>query len=285
MLRGKKYKKLTLTIVYIVLGIAVFSAIFPVSWMILSSFKTRIQIFSIPPTFVFKPTFSNYQEMFAAKGSARYSQEGYLKYILNSLIIATFSTLFSLLIGSLAAYSLSRFRFWHHEDIAFWILSTRMAPAAAAVLPFYLILKTFHLLDTQTGLILVYTVFNLAFVVWMMRSFFNEIPRELDEASMIDGCSRIGSLIKVIFPLASPGFVATAVFCMIFSWNEFYFALILTGTKARTLPVAVTGLITPSETLWGLICAIGSFMFIPLLIFAWFLQRYLLRGLTFGAIK
>jgi multiple sugar transport system permease protein len=285
MLKIKRNKKITYFIVYVVLFIAIIAAIFPVAWMILTSFKTRVQIFSIPPTLIFKPTLANYQEMFAAKGSARYSQEGYLKYIINSLVIATISTLVSLFIGSLAAYSLSRFRFWRHEDIAFWILSTRMAPAAAAVLPFYLILKTFHLLDTQAGLIIVYTVFNLAFVIWMMRSFFDEIPRELDEASMIDGCSRFRSLVKVIFPLSAPGIVATAVFCMIFSWNEFYFALILTGTRARTLPVAATGLITPSETLWGLICSIGTFMFIPLLIFAWFLQRYLLRGLTFGAIK
>ncbi|MCX6089551.1 MAG: carbohydrate ABC transporter permease [Candidatus Atribacteria bacterium] len=219
MLTIKRNKKIIYFIVYVVLFVAVVAAIFPVAWMILTSFKTRVQIFSIPPTFTFKPTLGNYQE------------------------------------------------------------------TAAAVLPFYLILKTFHLLDTHAGLILVYTVFNLAFVIWMMRSFFDEIPRELDEASMIDGCSRLGSLIKVIFPLSAPGFVATAVFCMIFSWNEFYFALILTGTRARTLPVAATGLITPSETLWGLICSIGTFMFIPLLIFAWFLQRYLLRGLTFGAIK
>jgi len=166
-----------------------------------------------------------------------------------------------------------------------WILSIRMFPPIAAIIPFFLLYKQLGLIDTRIGLIIAYTGFNLPFAVWIMRGFFDEVPRELDEAALIDGCSPIKVFVRVVLPLAAPGLVATAIFAMIFSWNEFMFALILSRSRSQTMPVGVMGFITHRGVIWGEIMAAASVIMLPMIVFTFIAQKYLIRGLTFGAVK
>ena len=197
---------------------------------------------------------------------------------------ASVTTVASVLIGSLAAYSLSRFK-TGGDNFSFWILSTRMFPPVAAALPLFLIFKQIKLLDTHLALIIANTVFTLPFVVWLLKGFFDELPLELEEAALIDGCSHWGAFTRVALPLVTPGLVATALFSFIFAWNEFMFALLLTRRNVRTLTIIVPSLVGGHEILWGEIAAIGMVAIIPGILLALLLQRYLVRGLTMGAVK
>ncbi|MGH9674478.1 MAG: carbohydrate ABC transporter permease, partial [Bryobacteraceae bacterium] len=193
-----------------------------------------------------------------------------------------------LLIGVPAAYGLARFE-WPRDwgrGIAFWILSTRMLPPIVTIVPLFLMLREIKLVNSLLGLAIVYTAFNLPFVVWMMRGFFEEVPRELEEAAMLDGESRMGALLRVVLPVVRPGLAATAVFCLIVAWNEFLFALILSQTEAAmTLPVGIAARVTQYEIKWGAMSAAGVVAAIPVLVFASAAQRYLVRGLSLGAVK
>jgi multiple sugar transport system permease protein len=206
-------------------------------------------------------------------------------FIQNSAIAAVSSTAVAVIFGAPAAYTLARFRFKARSNLAFWILSLRMTPPIAAIIPLFILLRTFQLLDTLQGLILVYTTFNLPFVIWLMRGFFEDLPIELEESAMVEGCSRYGAFFRVALVLASPGLAAAAIFTFLFTWNEFLFALILTGTSARTMPVAVQLFMRETGIDWGHMCAAAVVMMVPMLIFTLFIKRYLVRGLTFGAVK
>jgi len=249
----------------------------PIFWLVLTSVKPERLIFLRYPVIIFKPILSNYQDVF--------TNTYILKYFLNSLIITSLSCLLALSIGSLAAYSFSRFRIKGREDIAFWILSTRMLPPIASVIPIYLIGAHLELLDTYILMILIYAGFNVPYVVWMMRAFFADIPKEIEEAGLVDGCSRLGVLQRIVLPLSVAGLVSTAIFVFVLSINEFLYALVLTGMKTRTMPVAIAALITDRGIQWGRMTASGTILLIPLVIFYCFIQRHLVRGLTFGAIK
>jgi multiple sugar transport system permease protein len=187
-------------------------------------------------------------------------------------------------LGALASYSLSRFK-TGGENFSFWILSTRMFPPVAAALPLFLIFKQFKLLDTHLALIIANTIFNLPFVIWLLKGFFDELPAELEEAALIDGCSPWGAFVRVAMPLITPGLVATSLFSFIFAWNEFMFALLLTRRTVRTLTIIVPSLVGGHEILWGEIAAIGTVAIIPGIALSLLLQRYLVRGLTLGAVK
>ena len=207
---------------------------------------------------------------------------------MNSLLVAVGSTVCALFIGTLAAYSLARFRLPAKLDhkLALWILSTRMFPAIVTVVPLFLIMRDLRLVNTRLSLVIVYTAFNLPFVVWMMRGFFAEIPRDLEEAAMVDGDSRLGALRRVVLPLVTPGLAATAVFCLIVSWNEFLFGLVLTQTDdAITLPVGIAGRVTQYGIKWGAMSAAAVVALVPILAFAISVQKYLVRGLSLGAVK
>ncbi|HYJ46382.1 MAG TPA: carbohydrate ABC transporter permease, partial [Pyrinomonadaceae bacterium] len=187
-----------------------------------------------------------------------------------------------------AAYGLARFRLplKLNTRLSLWILSTRMFPPIVTAVPLFLMMSDLRLLDTLTALIIVYTAFNLPFVVWMMRGFFNEVPRELEEAARVDGDTRLGALRRVVLPLVAPGLAATAIFCLIISWNEFLFALTLTQTDAAmTLPVGIAGRVTQYEIKWGVMSAAGVVAMVPILVFALSVQRHLVRGLSLGAVK
>src|SRR4029078_9403475 len=190
--------------------------------------------------------------------------------------------------GTLRSHALARFRLPFDLDrrLSLWILSTRMFPAIVTAVPLFLMMRDLRLLDTKASLIIVYTAFNLPFVVWMMRGFFDEVPRDLEEAALVDGDSRLGALVRVVLPLVAPGLAATAVFCLIVSWNEFLFALVLTQTDAAmTLPVGIAGRVTQYEIKWGAMSAAGVVAMVPILAFALAVQRYLVRGLSLGGVK
>jgi multiple sugar transport system permease protein len=266
---------------YALASLAVVAALAPVYWMLTISLKTEVDQFSVPPRwFLFRPTSAHYADAFIARSFGQ--------YLLTSAIVSVLATICAVVLGTFAAYALSTFRLPRrlNSHLALWILSTRMFPPIVTIIPLFLMMRDARLLDTRASLVIVYTAFNLPFAVWMMRGFFNEIPRELEEAARVDGDSRLGALRRVVLPLVAPGLAATAVFCLIISWNEFLFALVLTQTDAAmTLPVGIAGRVTQYEIKWGVMSAAASAAMMPILIFALAVQRYLVRGLSLGAVK
>jgi len=269
------------TVKYALALLALAAAVAPIYWLVTISIKRDIDQFAVPPLWIhFQPTVRHYVELFRGGNLAR--------SLWNSTFVASLSTLLAMLLGVPAAYGLERLRWpqdWSRK-IGFWILSTRMLPPIVTIVPLFLMLRRAGLLNSRPGLILVYTAFNLPFVVWMMQGFFREIPRELEEAAMMDGDSRLGTLMRVVLPVAKPGLAATVVFCLIVAWNEFLFALILTQTTtSTTLPVAIASRVTQYEIRWGAMSAAGIVAMIPVLVFAGLAQRYLVRGMSLGAVK
>jgi len=265
-------------IIFLLIAAVIFGVIlFPPVVLFLTSIKTELDALSFPPKWIFKPTLDNYTEIFEFSPFAR--------YLLNSFIVASLNTGVVLVLGSFAAYSLARFRFKGADDIAFWILSVRMMPPVAAIIPIYIIMRNLRLLDTPWSLVITYLTFNLPFAVWMMRSFFREIPREIEESALVDGCSIFRSFRSIALPLVAPGLAATGILTFIFSWNEFLFALILTGSKAVTLPVGITGYMKETGINWGYMTAGGALALIPVIVFTILAQKHLVKGLTMGALK
>lgn len=266
---------------YALVTVASFFALIPIYWMLTISLKREVDQFAVPPLwFSFTPTLEHYRDAFLSRAFGQ--------YLITSAIVAVSSTLCALIIGTLAAYALARFKMPRRLDrkLALWILSTRMFPPIVTAVPLFLMMRDLGLLNTRASLVILYTGFNLPFVVWMMRGFFMEVPRELEEAAMVDGDSRLGALRRVLLPLVAPGLAATAVFCLIISWNEFLFALVLTQTDAAmTLPVGIAGRVTQYEIKWGVMSAAGVVAMLPILLFALAVQRYLVRGMSLGAVK
>ncbi len=252
-------------------------ALMPYVWILLTSFKGRLDILSPEPRWFFTPILSNYPDVFIGKD--------YLPLVLNSLVIASATTVLSICIGAPAAYVFARQDFPGKEDLFFFFLTTRMAPPISIAVPLFMFFTLIGLTDTIYAVVIAHTSFNLSLVVWMMRGFFAEIPCEIDEAAMMDGRSRLGAFVRVIVPLAAPGLAATAVLCFILSWNEFLYAFILVAFEGRPLTVGIPGLITPHGTLWGQVAAVAVVATLPILVFTFLVQRHLVRGLTFGAVK
>jgi len=245
--------------------------------LFITSIKTEVDSMSYPPKWIFTPTVKNYVEVFRTTRL--------LRYTLNSLIVASLNTAACLALGTLAAYGLARFRFRGSENLSFWMLSVRMMPPVAAIIPIYIIMKTVHLLDTPWALVIIYLTFNLPFVVWMMKGFFEDIPREIEESALIDGCSETAVFRRIALPLVAPGLAATAIIVFIFSWNEFLFALILTGTRAVTLPVGIISFMKETGINWGYMTAGGVMALLPVIVFTVLVQKHLVKGLTMGALK
>jgi len=259
-------------------GLAILLLFFlsPIIWNVLTSFKDRGEYFTYPPVFISSTfSFEYYQHGLAIGGA---------KGIQDSLIITLSTTAISVILGSLAAYSIARFRIGG-DNFAFWILSIRMLPPVASLLPLFLFFRFLRLLDTYEALILTYSIINLPFVVWLMKGFFEELPKELEEAALVDGCSRLGAFTRIALPLVSPGLVATALFCFMFSWNEFIFALILGRSRVVPVTVNIAGMIGGHEILWAEISAVATLASVPIILLAFVLQRFLVRGLTLGAVK
>lgn len=260
----------------IILVIICLAFLFPFLWMLLVSFRNRVDV--LQPGKIFAPlTLLNYKTL--------YTQGALLIYFRNSIITAVFTTVVSLLLGSLAAYGFARFNWKKREDRAFWVLSQKFLPAMAVVIPYFLMASLAGLLDTRLILIICYTTFNIPFTIWMMRGFIEDLPVELEEAALVDGCNRLQALVRIIFPLVLPGMTATAIFCVINSWNEFVFANFLTSIYAKTVPTSVMMYLSVSGVKWGEMAATGALAVAPVLIFAICVQKYMIRGLTFGAVK
>lgn len=265
------------TLAWAVLLASVVIALTPYLWMVLASFKTRVDLFASVPKWTFAPTLANYPAVFIDKA--------YWPLAINSLIISISSTLLCILIGAPAAYVFARMSFPGKEDLFFFFLTTRMAPPISIAVPLFLFFSALGLIDTIYAVVIAHTSFNLSLVVWMMRGFFADIPREIDEAAVMDGRSRLGAFVFIVMPLAAPGLAATAVLCFILSWNEFLYAFILVAFEGRPLTVGIPGLVTPHGTLWGQVAAVAIVATLPIVVFTFIVQRQLVRGLTFGAVK
>jgi len=258
-----------------ILVAACLTILLPVLWTMRTSFANRALAYQ-PATLIFRPTLDNYVKIFV--------DEPFLKYFANSVAVALASTAASLAIGAMAAYAIARYR-TGGAPLSFTVLGTQMLPPVALVIPFYLLANQLHLLDKRWALAVVYLSFNLPFVVWILIGFFQGIPRELEEAAMVDGCSRWTAFRQVVLPLSLPGLLAAGVFAFVLSWNEFLFALVLTGRESKTLPVALAGLMSSQGNQIGAICAATITMMAPIVALTWVIQRFLVRGLTFGAVK
>lgn len=260
--------------------------VFPIAWMIITSVKKPEDIMTWPPVFVFEPTLENY--IYAL------DKANFAMFIINTILVAVISTAIVIFLSSLASYSFARYNVGA-GNILFFILTTRMFPAIAVVLPYFLIFRDIGTtpvgqllgigLDRLGALVISYTMFNLPFAIWLMVSFFQDIPQELEESARLDGYNRLQVLARVVVPLAAPGIAVTAIFCLIFSWNEFLFAYILTRDVARTITVGVESFFTLRGILWGPVAAAATISVVPMLIFVLALQRYMVRGLTFGAVR
>jgi multiple sugar transport system permease protein len=267
---------------YAVLLLALAFFLFPIFWVAVTSIKFPGDYMHRPPVFIpDDPTLNHYRNVMDLRGNAA---------LKNSAIIATTATALSLLIGTLAAYSLARFN-TGGKHFAFWLLSQRMMPPVVLVVPYFLMLRDIGKreesfgLDTRVALIALYTVFNLPFVIWLMRSYFHGVPRELEESAMVDGSTRMGVFWRITLPLSFPGLIATGTFAFIFSWTEFIFAVVLTRTEAVTLPVAIAGFSGSQGSNWGQASALAVVAMAPVFALSLLVQRHFARGLTLGAVR
>jgi multiple sugar transport system permease protein len=262
---------------YALLLLALLWTVVPLGWMVLSSFKRPDDLVSQTPTLFFAPTFQNYVGLFTG-GNALGG------YITNSILAAGISTLIAVTLGCLAGYGLSRSHFRGKDHVSFWIISTRMAPIAAVILPLYAVFRTLDLLNTTTGLIVAYLTFNLPFAIWIMNAFFADLPPALEEAAMVDGATKFGAFWRIALPLTAPGIVTTAILCLVFSWNDYAFAQSFSGPGSQTLPIAASQLITQTGINWGQLMAIGTIVVLPMVVVGLAVRRYLVKGLTLGAV-
>ncbi len=298
----------------VIIALAVVGLI-PVIVMIVTAFKTRTDILASPPLITFTPTLQGFVNLFTDRAIVapgrveefkQLAQAGdlslwdqiafemgqeitgtsdYVNRLQNSLIIAGSSTIASVVLGLFAAYAFSRFKVPGKDDLLFFILSTRMLPAVVVVIPIFLLYRQIGLTDSYLGMTLLYTAFNLSFSVWLLKGFIDEIPKEYEEAALVDGYTRWQAFFKIVLPQAVTGIAATTVFCLIFAWNEYAFALMLTSDRARTAPPSIATMMGSGGMEWSAIAAGSLGFLIPVMIVTFALRKYLLRGITFGAIR
>lgn len=254
-----------------------FLMFFPILWMVLTSFKTEQDAFAFPPKFIFTPTLENWQ--IALVGT------DYLNFLGNTLIITSISTLIAIALGVPAAYAMAFYTTKRTDASMLWVMSTRMLPPAGVIVPLYVIFQWLGLLDTFTGLIIIYTGMNVPLVIWMVRSFMIDIPFEVIEAARMDGVTLWQEITRMVLPLIVPGLAATALLCFIFAWNEFFFAFNLTTKDAAPLSVYISSFKTAEGLFWAKMSAAATATVFPVLIAGWVAQRQLVTGLTMGAVK
>jgi len=284
----RRARQLKLAISYPLLLVWTLVCLFPIYWLVVTSLKAPIAVSQGPrylPGVDFQPTLDAWRYLF---GPVR---NEVTRSWTNSAILALTSALLAVAIGSLAGYALTRFRFevpglrWRNNDIAFWIISQRMLPPVVVILPFLIMYRFLGLLDTHPGMILAYTVFNLPLVVWIMRDFFASLPADLEESALIDGASRLQAFRHIVLPLSAPGLVATFLVCLVFSWNDYLFALMLTFSKASTMPMYIAGQNNSYGPQWWYLSALCLLAIAPMVVIALLLERFITRGLLVGSIK
>lgn len=262
-------------LMYVLISIALVFTLFPIYWMLLTSLQPSDKLMQTPPRFItIRPTLEHW----------RFAINTKWRNFLNSLIVSSSATAIAILVGSLSGYAFARYQVGGNT-LPFWILSLKFFPPIAAAVPFFLMMNTLGLVDTHIAVIIPHLIITIPFAVWMIKGFVAEVPRELEEAAMIDGCSHLGVIRRVTLPLIAPGIVVTALFCFIWSWNEFLFALILTRNRAMTLPVAIAGMREAHGLMWGAVSATAAIATLPVLLIAIVLQKYIVRGLSLGAVK
>ncbi len=282
----------------------------PLVWIVLTSFKTPPDSIAYPPKLMFTPSMEGYCNLFTTRTrqtpeylAAMPAPTGYCDSVVrtrnmviagpsnviprftNSIIIAFGSTFLAVFLGTLAAYAFSRFRIPLKDDLLFFILSTRMMPPIAVAIPIYLMYREIGLSDTRIGMILLYTAVNVSLAVWLLKGFIDEIPREYEEAAMIDGYTRLQAFTKIVLPQATTGIAATAIFCLIFAWNEYAFAVLLTSGEAQTMPPFIPFIIGEGGQDWPAVASATTLFLIPIVVFTVLLRKHLLRGITFGAVR
>lgn len=264
--------------IFLIVFFAAWSLV-PILWLGLTSLKQRADIFAFPPKLFFDVNFDSYQKFLS------FGSESILPFLKNSIVIALFATLLTTLVGSLAAYAFSRLRFKGRTSLLMAVLATRLLPPITAVIPLFLLMRDLRLLDTHLGLVIVYAAINVPFAIWILKSFFDTIPKELEESARVDGCTAMDALRHITLPLALPGLAATATFIFILAWNEFTFAFIFSSINAKTMPVIIAETLGEMQIYWQDMSALAMLIALPGLLFAGFMQRYLVTGLTAGAIK
>lgn len=251
--------------------------LFPVYWIVLTSFKPIVEINSAIPSFAFTPTLENYRDLF--------TQFEFSKILLNSIVVTVITCFIVIVFGVMAAYALARMKVPGEKHISLWILSLRFLPPIAVAIPFYLQWQNLHLLDTYPGLILVYVAFNLPFAIWLLRGFLADVPIELEEAALLDGLTRMQILCRIVVPVILPGLASTSIFIFVFTWNEYLMALMLTSMQSVTVPVMISKFVMPYTILWGDLSAAVVIQLVPMLVVVFLLQRHIVRGMTLGAVK
>ncbi len=281
----------------------------PLLWIIATGFKSNTDAIAYPPKVVFTPTLEGYVNLFTVQNRATPAQlaenppetwydrivadrgmvisgpSRFGERFINSVIIGFGSTFLSVLLGTLAAYAFSRYRVPLKDDLLFFILSTRMMPPIAVAIPIFLMFRWAGLSDTHAGMILLYTAVNLSLAVWLLKGFIDEIPREYEEAALIDGYTRFQAFVKIVLPQAATGIASTAIFCLIFAWNEYAFAVLLTSGTAQTAPPFIPTIIGVGGRDWPAVAAGATLFLVPVMVFTILLRRHLLRGITFGAVR
>ncbi|UCD81401.1 MAG: carbohydrate ABC transporter permease [Desulfobacterales bacterium] len=276
--RQNGLKLIGLGVKYILFALMILSWAFPVIWVIITSFKDRTDIFTLPPKIFFNPTVEHYIEAFIRTSDIAYGT-------LNSILIATVTTLLTLLVAVPAGYAFSRVTFKFRGQLSFFALISQMAPPIGLIIPYFFILSRTQMLDTYTGLIAIHMTLTVPFSIWLMITYFQDLPVSLEESAAIDGASPFNTFMRVVLPTAWGGVGVTAIFAFIESWNEFLYAVVLTGSHTKTVPVAIFSFLTTEESLWGPFTATGVTIMAPVILVALFAQRQMIKGMTLGATK
>jgi len=261
---------------YLPVGLIVLFFAFPLIWMVMTALKQQVDVVAVPPRFVFEPTLDNYRRVLTSD---------FMGNLANSVIVAVVSAAFSIVLGTLTAYGFSRYTLRGQDNLLFWILSLRMLPVIAVIFPYFLLFQRIGLTDTLLALMLVYSIFNISFTVWLLKGFFDEVPREMEEAAMMDGYGPWGVFRRVALPLVVPGIATAAVFNIVQSVNEFLLAFVLTQREATTAPVALLNFLTPLGLDWGGIAAASTMLVLPVAVFAVLVRKHLIRGMSFGQLE
>lgn len=267
-------KRLHKVLWYAMLVIVVMPFLFPLAWIVLASFKTQAQIVTTPPLWIFTPTLENYKSVFVDQQFGR--------FLWNSSVIAVGSTVLSLIIGLPAAYTISRYK---QRFLGVFILLARLMPGISYLIPWFILFSKIGMVDTYTALIASHMLVGLPFIVWIMVNYFDGLPRELEEAAQVDGCTLQGAFMKVVLPLSGPGILTATTLSFLFSWNNFMFSLVLSSERTKTLPIAIYNFVSYAEVSWGSVMAAAVVIILPAIILTMIFQKYVIKGLTMGAVK
>lgn len=268
--------------------------LFPLYWVFTTAFKTSVDVYQLHmiPWLQYQPIWKGFDSLGISPstlGNPSTVREFFLRHYANTVIISVSASFMATLIGSFAAYGLARFSYkfgpWRNKDISFWFLSQLILPPIALVIPLLILYRELHLLDTRIGLILIYTIVNLPIVIWIMRDQFLSIPIELEQAALVDGASIWQAYTRIVVPISAPGFVAAFILVLVFTWNEFFFAIVISAANSPTLPILLASQTSSQGTRWWTISALATVSLIPLLIVGTFLEKYIVKGLTAGAVK